>query len=291
EVDAEVYHLHDPELLRIALKLKRKGKIVIYDAHEDLPRQILGKYWIPKMLRKLLSYSFEQYEDYIVKRLDAVVAATPFIKERFEKINKNVIDVNNYPILVKDEVKQLQSKGNYLCYAGGISANRGILDLIKAMDLLPDLKLKLAGRYSPEEFRKELTLVEGWGSVEELGYITRQEIRQLIKGSIVGLVTLKPLPNYLDSLPIKMFEYMYEGIPVIASNFPLWKKIVEGNKCGVCVNPESPKEIAEAVKMFVENPNMAAEMGKNGREMVWNKYNWTIEEGKLIALYKSLLLK
>jgi glycosyltransferase involved in cell wall biosynthesis len=288
-VDADVYHLHDPELLRIALKLKKRGKKVIYDAHEDLPRQILGKYWIPKPLRKILSYSFEKYENYVVKRLDAVVAATPFIKERFEKVNSKTVDVNNYPIINENKIKIPDLPKDHVCYAGGLTANRGILCLVKSMSLLPGIKLKLAGRYSPKEFRVQLMQTTGWGSVEELGYISRVEIQKLIKGSIAGVVTLKALPNYLDSLPIKMFEYMYEGIPVIASNFPYWKTIIEDNKCGVCVDPESEHEISQAIKLFQNDPVLRKEMGERGRKLVLEKYNWGVEEKKLLQLYNELL--
>lgn len=289
ELDADLYHIHDPELLRIAIKLKRKGKKVVYDAHEDLPRQILGKYWIPKWLRKVASVIFERYENWVVKKMDAVVAATPFIKTRFGKINPNTIDVNNYPILSVCEVKPSNGLGNYVCYAGGITANRGILSLVQAMDLLPDVQLKLAGIYSPETFRDELVSEKGWSSVQELGYIGRSEVKSLIKHSIAGIVTLKPLPNYLDSLPIKMFEYMYEGIPVIASNFPYWRTIIENDGVGLCVNPDSPEEIADAIKVFMNDPLLREKMGKRGREMVLQKYNWGIEERKLMDLYRKLL--
>lgn len=289
KVDADVYHLHDPELLRIALKLKKRGKKVIYDAHEDLPRQILGKYWIPKILRKTMSYLFEQYENYVSKRLDAVVAATPFIKERFIQVNANTVDVNNYPILSEKEQVDEKVSGSYLCYAGGITANRGIASLVKATECLQGVTLKLAGRYSPENFRNELQELKGWKNVQEMGYLPREKVRSLIKGSIAGVVTLKPLPNYLDSLPIKMFEYMHEGVPVIASNFPLWKSIIEDNNCGICVDPESPEEIARALKKIMASPELAKSMGERGKVLVETKYNWEIEEGKLLNLYQTLL--
>lgn len=95
--------------------------------------------------------------------------------------------------------------------------------------------------------------------------------------------------NYLDSLPIKMFEYMSAGIPVVASNFPLWKEIIEKNRCGVCVDPLSPKDIAKAINFIVQNPQIAQKMGENGKRAILEKYNWQIEEQKLFNIYEGLL--
>jgi glycosyltransferase involved in cell wall biosynthesis len=106
---------------------------------------------------------------------------------------------------------------------------------------------------------------------------------------MAGLVTLKPLVNYLDSLPVKMFEYMEAGIPVIASNFPYWKSIVEPIDCGICVDPQDPEAIRKAILELVNNPVKAHEMGKKGREAIWTKYNWSIEEQKLLSFYQRMI--
>ena len=107
--------------------------------------------------------------------------------------------------------------------------------------------------------------------------------------SVAGLVTLHPVINYLDALPIKMFEYMAAGIPVIASDFPLWREIVVGNQCGLCVDPMDPAAIARAIDHLAQHPDEACQMGENGRRAVLEKFNWAVEEKKLIQLYEDLL--
>jgi glycosyltransferase involved in cell wall biosynthesis len=82
---------------------------------------------------------------------------------------------------------------------------------------------------------------------------------------------------------------MAAGLPVIASNFPLWKEIVEGNGCGICVDPLNPKEIAEAIKYLMKHPGSTEQMGKNGRRAVIEKYTWEKEGKKLLDLYAQLL--
>ncbi|MFZ9848364.1 MAG: glycosyltransferase family 4 protein [Flavobacteriales bacterium] len=285
-IDADVYHFHDPEMLRFALKLKKKGKKVVYDVHEDVPRQILGKYWINKYLRKAISVSFEAFENYVAKRVDFVVAATPFIRDRFLKINKNCIDVCNYPIL-DDHVFDVdwKNKGNEICYVGGITKVRGIVELLNSLEGT-SVQLNLAGDFSPLELKSELESLAGWKNVNNIGFVGRTEIYGIFSSSKIGVVTLHPIVNYLDSLPIKMFEYMMAGIPVIASDFPLWKQIIEEYNCGICVDPQNPNEIRKAILSLLSNDELAEKMGQNGKKVVFEKFNWKVEENKLLNLYK-----
>ncbi|MCH2235075.1 MAG: glycosyltransferase family 4 protein [Crocinitomicaceae bacterium] len=289
ELDADVYHLHDPELLRIGTKLKKKGKHVIYDAHEDLPRQILAKQYIPKIIRKTLSVFAEKTENRKAKKLSAIVAATPFIRERFKKVNPNTIDVNNYPILEEliQEIDYLDKTENNICYVGGITEIRGILELIESTNEA-QCKLILAGIFSPKELEEKAKSTPGWKNVDFLGMVDRKEISNIYKNSKAGIVTLYPTINYLDSLPIKMFEYMVAGLPVVASNFPYWIDIVEKNEAGICVDPKNPNEIAKAVKHIFNDPYKAKVMGEKGKKLVLEKYNWKNEESKLLQLYESL---
>ncbi len=288
KLNADIYHLHDPELLVIAKRLKRAGKAVIFNAHEDVPVPILGKPYLRPVFRRALSRSFAAYEARICRGLDALVAATPFIRDKLLRINSNTVDINNYPIpdeLVSPEVVPSGNRKN-ICYLGSISVNRGIFELVLAMELLDSTtRLSLAGRFEDESVRTQLKACAGWNRVDELGYLDRDDIRRVLLNSAAGLVTLRPLPNYLDAHPIKMFEYMSAAVPVIASDFPLWREIIEGNGCGLCVDPEQPEAIARAINYLIQNPVKAREMGENGCRAVQNTYNWPAEERKLVDLY------
>ncbi len=291
-LNASVYHFHDPELIPVGLWLASRGKKVIYDVHEDVPRDILDKHWIAPFVRGILSKFFEKFEDYAASKFSAVCTATPFIKKRFEKSNPVTIDVNNYPVLgeLDNALTGFTEKKPYLCYVGGISAIRGIREMVGAMDRVSKgVKLQLAGRFAEVDVEAEVKRFHGWARVDELGWLGRDGVCQVLARSMAGLVLFHPLPNHIDAQPNKMFEYMSAGLPVIASNFPLWKNIVEGNHCGICVDPMNPDEIAAAIDMLVNNPELAEEMGKNGRMAVEEKYNWGIEERKLLKLYEKLL--
>ena len=122
-----------------------------------------------------------------------------------------------------------------------------------------------------------------------LGFLDRVRLREVLSRSVAGLVTLHPVINYIDALPVKMFEYMSAGIPVIASDFPLWREIITLNDCGLLVDPLNPVAIAEAIDYFINHPEDAERMGMNGRRAVEKLYNWTHEGQKLLAFYDSLL--
>jgi glycosyltransferase involved in cell wall biosynthesis len=289
EINADIYHFHDPELIPIGLLLKAKGKKVIYDIHEDLPRDILTKDWIPKYLRKIISIFAEKIENNAAKNLDAMVSATPHINRRFINLNKNSMELNNYPILTElyPSSDDFTKQKNAFCYVGGIGKIRGIFEIIEAIDRAK-VKLLLAGSFNNMEEKSIAINMEGWQYVEDLGHVDRQGVLEILQKSMAGLVLFQPIPNHLDSQPNKMFEYMSAGIPVIASDFPLWREIVEGNKCGICVNPQDSQAIATALQWILEHPVEAKEMGENGRKAIEKKYNWEQESKALINLYSQL---
>lgn len=284
----EVAHFHDPELMLGALRLKRAGIRVVYDVHEDLPRQLLAKHWIPAAVRPLASRVFEWLENRVARRLDAIVTSTPHIRARFAPLNPLVIDVCNFPIL-EELVRETpwDARHNEVCYVGGISRIRGIGPIIEAMPEVP-ARLNLAGIWSENGLKAALQAEPGWARVNDLGVLDRQGVADVLARSKVGLVTLFPTPNYVDALPIKLFEYMAAGMPVVASDFPVWREIVDSAGCGLLVDPQDPHAIAEAIRTLLSDNERAARMGQNGREAAIARYSWQAEGEKLTGLYERL---
>jgi glycosyltransferase involved in cell wall biosynthesis len=290
EIDCDLYHLHDPELLPAGLRLKRHGNRVIFDAHEDLPRQILSKPYLHPALRKGVSLAANAIERFACRRLNIVVAATPTIRKKFQRLGIDAIDINNFPLLGElDTDIGWEQKTSEVCYVGGIGAIRGIKEVVSAMALCRSAaRLNLAGGFPEKQVKVEVEAMPGWVRVNELGFLTREQVRETLGRSVAGIVTFLPFPNHIDAQPNKMFEYMSAGLPVIASHFPLWREIIEGNNCGICVDPRDPAAIASAIDRLVENPDLAQDMGTNGRRAVHERYNWAAEEKKLVTLYQRL---
>lgn len=291
EINADVYHFHDPELMPIGIKLKGIGKKVIYDVHEDLPRQIFTKNWIPELLKKPISIIVEKYEEKVAKKMDGIITATEHIKKRFVKYNKNVETIYNFPSLKEMDFDFLPwEEKNGICYVGGITKVRGVFEMIEAAGLVnndKDIPLKLGGPIE-DKIKVDIEKHKYWKYVDYKGVLSREEVKEVLNSSEIGLVTLHPTANYIDALPVKMFEYMSASIPVICSNFPIWRKIIEKNKCGIYVNPKNPMDIAKAINYLLDNPKIAEKMGKNGREAIEMEYNWEKEGEKLLSFYQII---
>jgi glycosyltransferase involved in cell wall biosynthesis len=287
QLQPDLIHFHDPELIPLGLRLRRKGFLVVADFHEDIPLQILTKPYLNFFLKKIVSATFQLYQRYACRKLSAVVSATPKIHQTLIKYNPRNVVVKNYPIINKFN-QVVRPNGKCVSYIGGINKIRGFYEIIEAAKI-SKTQLKLAGVFHEPQLYDVLKHPDFSSYVDFLGYISSTKVEELLSESYAGLVTLHPTLNFQDSLPIKLFEYMSAGLPVIASNFPLWKNIVEANNCGICVDPTNPSQIAEAMNFLKENPEEAKIMGDNGRKAVLEKYNWNNEEKKLIELYNTIL--
>jgi glycosyltransferase involved in cell wall biosynthesis len=292
-VDADVYHFHDPELILIGLLLRARGKKVIYDIHEDLPLTVSYKSYVPKWLQRPLARVFAIMESLATRHFSGLIAATPEIAARFSR-HSNVAVVHNYPIREEFPKEETGSSGpsDYITYVGlRITKARGAEEMVRALELLAKslpIRLKLAGTMEPPTLLQQLEATPGWQSTEYLGSLGRAGVSDVIRNAIAGLVVLHPEPNYVNSHPVKLFEYMCAGIPVIASDFPVFRSIVEGAKCGLLVDPLSPREIADAIEFLCTHPNEARAMGERGRLAVSRRYNWRHEEQSLFDVYRRV---
>jgi len=235
----------------------------------------------------MFSVLFEWYENFIVKRVDAVMTATPFIRDRFQKIHPRVIDINNYPLLTELEFDESLEPRTHVCYIGGLTHIRGISQLVDAMQFT-QTTLQLAGTLSPS-YQEELEQSLGWSQVVPCGHVSRKEALAIKQNAFAGIVTFLPFPNHINAQPNKIFEYMASGIPVIGSNFPMWKELIEVQEVGVCVDPADPKAIGEAIEYLRTNPALARSMGERGKQRVKEIYNWSAEEEKLVRCYTEIL--
>jgi len=293
EVDADIYHFHDPELIRVGLKLKNKGKKVIFDIHENIALQILDKEYIPKYLRILVSKTYRAYEKYAIKKLDGVILAESSYANYYTHLNKNHAIVLNMPQIDKIKGKAIaENKRNELFYIGGITKNRGILIILESIKILKsrniDIFFNCVGPV-PEWLLENELYQEVKDNVSLKGTRPLLDSLDLVKSAKIGISVLKPIENYKRSFSTKIFEYMAMGLPVITSNFKLYRDVVEEYQTGFCINPLDCNELADKIEILFSEDILAKEMGQNGMILTEKKFNWAIEEKKLFDFYENLI--
>jgi len=297
----DVYHLHDPELLPIGVVLKLLTRAaIVFDVHEDVRRQIRNKYWIPRRLRRPLAAAYGIAERLCLLQIDRVVIAEDSYAPVYR--GHDPVAIRNYPTLdllqrfAAWEHPKVYSRHPELVYCGTIARIRGAMEMLEAVQRLvpkyPDVHLTLIGSCFPEtleqEIRDKVRSLRIEAHVTLRGRMPLDEAMQVVAGCDVGLAILHPDPNYLQSLPTKMFEYMALRLPVVVSDFGLWRGIVEGTAAGETVDPLRPADIAAAIDRIVADSQRLTAMGESGCRAVREIYSWEAEGRRLLAMYREL---
>jgi glycosyltransferase involved in cell wall biosynthesis len=292
--NADLYHFHDPELIPAGLLLRLKKKLVVYDVHEDVPADVSAKHYLPKPLRRPIGWLAGVIERAASRYFSGVVAATSEIGRRFRFRVVNTAVIRNYPSSVAGPVllRPWQERKPLIVYAGVLCADRCIGEMVEAMSLLPSdflATLRIVGKPSPASYVRDISSRAGWGSVDYLSFIKPPEVTRLLNDARIGMCLCRPTPGYLESAPTKLFEYMQAGIPVIASDFPAFRAIVDQSRCGLLVNPADTRAIADAIEYLLTHSEEAQQMGERGQQAVAQTFNWETEERNLLDLYDRLL--
>lgn len=287
-----VAHFHDPELLPWAFLLRLSGIKVVYDVHEDVPQQVSRNPALPGWAKVVLPPIVTFVEWIGVRFINGVVATSPTIASRFPA-HKTVL-VRNFPLL--DELEQtdpmpMAERPLEFTYIGSISEDRNIYRMIEAAARVSggQARLRLAGGFASSETQLRAEQMPEWRAVTFEGWVSREGVANILADGRAGLVVLKPVPHEMMTLPIKLFEYMAAGMPVISSDFPVWREIIDDAQCGLLIDPMQTNDLVQAMQVILSDPAEAQAMGERGRRAVIEKYNWENEALKLIELYERHL--
>lgn len=289
-VDADVYHLHDPELLLYGLKLKKKGKKVIFDSHEIYAQQIKNKKYLGAFA-KIVACVYEKIERYIVKRLDGVIVVTPQMVTIFQKYQPNIAIIGNYPIL-QDNLHKESERKPQLCFAGNVAEQWNHETVLRAMEQIPQINYKLCGPVDSEEYLSKLKAMHASDRMDYMGVVPFAQAQEMLQSSAIGVALLSPSGNTDGQNGTlgntKLFEIMMAGLPVICTDFVLWKEIIAKYECGICVAPNDADALAAAIRYIMDNPEKAKQMGDNGIRAVHETYNWDKLVEELNNIYQKV---
>lgn len=298
DVNADIYQINGPENFKLALKLKKMGKKVVFDSREDHPANISEKKWIPLGFRKVVSYWYEDYEKRVLYKMDAVLTVTTYIYDRLKKINSNTHMITNYPIVGDDDnVPCEKIQEDAVCFVGTMSPVDKHDNVIKALSKTENTKYLIA--YTEEsKYLNELRLLSKSlftrdDRVELVSSMPHSELPKFHSRAKAGIAIRSYAANYgykEGSLGIiKFFDYLASGLPVICTDFKVWKDIIDEYNCGIYVNPYSVDEIAGAINFINNNPEKLKEMAKNARRAAVEKYNWKSQKTIYVKVYEDLI--
>ena len=282
-----IFHLHDSELLLVGIILKLLGRTVIYDAHEDTPLQISYQHWIPGLLKKPYAWFYFVLEKLAGWWFDALIVAEPVIAKYFPA-NKVTL-LRNFPIAGSfQQEKNYLARQNQLVYVGLLSKARGVVEMLEAHRKVSErtnLDFVLGGKFAPASLEHEL-LSEF--KVHYKSWLPYEEMIKALYDARIGIIIPHPIERYKTNYPVKLFEYMAAGLPVIASREGESGDFVREASVGILVDPLNVEEIAQAIISLLNDQSMAADMGRRGRQLIFEKYNWEKESEKLLQLYQTL---
>jgi len=290
QVRPDALHFHDPELVPMGFWLSIFSRCkVVYDVHEDVLKTLAKKTWLPRLLKRPLAWLFGRLEMMAVRRFQLVVVAEPYAMRRF--LGPNTVLVRNYFPLLPDRPRQVfdGSRPLRLIYVGSLTRMRGVANVVEALGFMKvAAELWLVGKFHSRSFREEI--LAGRRNVKYLGWASLDKVYDYLLDADIGMNCILPAPSHEEMLGTKVFDYMAARLPVIASNFSVWPEIIEGAGCGVCVDPKDPRAIAAAVDELACTPERMLAMGDVGRRLFEEKYNWPLEEVKLLEAYSNLTL-
>lgn len=288
--NAAVYHLHDPELLPIGIVLSLFGKKVVYDVHEDYGQTFLSKQWLWWLFRKPFSMVWPFFEKTACWFFDAIIACNTDICNKFPPSKSE--KVCNFPPRSFSEIHGTRQPSDKVrvVYAGRLDKERSISVILEAMSRVQHDNVELH--------------VLGWGDESLInavklhprtkfhGHVSWREAREFLECEAdIGLLLFRPDPALVDSTGegnTKLFEYLAVGLPVLYSDFPKLRALVETIGGGFPVDPTDPDKIAAAIDHLADNPDLCRQMGNSGQHAVREQYNWEHEEEKLIRVYDRL---
>ncbi|MBS0525198.1 MAG: glycosyltransferase [Proteobacteria bacterium] len=294
KTNAQVFHLHDPDLISIGLILKLLGKRVVYDVHEDYRMKARTKSWLPKWARPLATLYVIVLEWLAATFFDGFTTASEYIARYFPARRTRVVrNLPNLEHFAAAEPLPFNSRPNMVGTFGMVDAARCHEEILAALQdrRLEGVEFRVAGPVRPDLERSNFVRRLEAAGGKYLGFMRYGAMLEELRACRICFALYRPLPDYrVVDVSGKMLDAMALEVPVVVgSGIPALRRLVERVGCGVVVDEGRPEAIADAMYELLKEPERAAEMGRRGRKAVVEELNWQNEMRKLQELYGQIL--
>ncbi len=284
-----IYHIHDSNILHIGILLKLMGRTVIYDAHEDTPLQISYQHWIPKLLRKPYAWFYYVVEKLCGWMFDSIIVAEPVISKYFPASKTHLI--RNFPYVDYFRAHpaiDYERRNRRLTCLGTLTKARGLYEMLegaKQASKSVEFEFMLGGKFSPPQLEDH---VRSTYTIKFMEWLTYPQVVDVLFDSQVGIIIPNPNERYKTNYPVKLFEFMAAGLPVIASREGESTQFITECDGGLLIDPLNIDEVSNAIVWLFQHPEDAKAMGKRGQELIFSTYNWEKESEVLLRVYEKL---
>ncbi len=298
-IQADVYHIHDPELIPLAVWLRlRTGAVVIFDAHEDDVAYIRQKTYLHRLLKPALLLLMQLNVRLAARGLNAIVVCDPGVANlyRHRYGAKHVVIAHNFPRLdvfsppaddpPAEKLYDLVYHGTIPRYHLEIAFN--VADVLKRRGIAARWLFFGSCPYR-EWAQREIDRrgLRDYVTVEH-GWIQYDQVVPRLKTAKIGFIPLPDLPKFQTNIPSKLFEFMALGMPTILSDLPPSRPFVGDGKCAIMVKADDYEAYADAITRLLEDPVLCTRMGAAARERIEREYHWEREAVEILSLYERL---
>lgn len=296
----DAIHIHDLPLARVGYEIAaRHGMKLTIDMHENWPAMLRIATHTKSLLGRFLSNNRQwiKYEKKYCNLADNIIVVVQEAKNRLLSLGiaerkvfvvSNTLNTKNF-ILPVEEPDQSHIT---LLYAGGVNIHRGLQYVIKGLkylkDLTPGVRLQVVGSGSYMENLKKLAKSENVSDMVTFeGWKKFSEMVKYIGWADICLIPHVKSDHTDSTIPHKIFQYMYAGKPIIASNCSPIERIINATNSGMIYNYDDPEAFGRAVKHLIDNPEHRKLLSASGKQNVVKDYVWDIDSRVLNEIYNG----
>jgi glycosyltransferase involved in cell wall biosynthesis len=289
ESEFDIVHMHTPLVPLIKTSLP-----VVVTVHTPMlsdTRSIIE--YSPRAIGNKLMGRFVSYpiELKLLKRADLITVVSNSVAL---ELNEYGLCLNEIAVVGNGVDEKIFRPGKkktserYILYVGRLDYRKGLFDLVDCAKTIcsqyKNIHFKIVGKGILEQrLKRKISEYKLENNFEFVGYVTRPRLISLYQNAVLFIV-----PSHYEGLPTVLLEAMSCGLPVIATAVSGNLDVIDSGKNGLLIPSKSPKEMADAVSLLLNDDNMRINLGRNARKTIEGFFNWDIISQKITKYYESI---